>query len=83
MALAVTSAAAAHSFTKFTSASVRPVARANRVSPSIWVWTGRIVRARPSWETSARRLACSLVSLLSTATTPMVVLLPGAGMRIC
>ena len=80
MARAVTSAAAAQILTKLTSLPVRAVAREKMVSPSIWVWTGRMVRARPSWDTSARRQHYSLVSLQSTATTPMVVLLP-AGIR--
>ena len=42
---AVTSAAAAQSCTGFTSASMRPVPSAKTVSPSIWVCTGRMVRA--------------------------------------
>ena len=53
-----------------------PVDRANKVSPSLIVCTGRMARARPSWPAPARRWARALVSGASVATTPMVVLLP-------
>src|SRR5574344_1734148 len=55
-----------------------PVPRANKVSPSLMVCTGLMARARPSWPTVARRWAWALVSAISVATTPMVVLLPAS-----
>src|SRR4029079_17852356 len=56
-----------------------PVASAKIVSPSCIVWTGRIVRARPSWATEARWLACSTVSRAAVATTASVVCCSGGG----
>ena len=53
-----------------------PVPRANIVSPSRIVCTGRTASASPSCEIDASLFASSLLSVALVATTPMVVLLP-------
>src|SRR3954453_5320735 len=55
------------------------VLTANTVSPSYAVWTGRMLRATPSWATSASRWACALVRVTSVATTTSVVFVPVGG----
>ena len=55
-----------------------PVAAAKMVSPSIGACAGSTARASPSCAMIASRLACGLVSAASVATSPIVVLVPGA-----
>ena len=78
VARAVASAASAHSSSMPGFLPARPVPRVNSVSPSSWVCTGLMLRARPSCAATARRCACALVMTASVATTPMVVLVPAS-----
>ena len=55
-----------------------PVARAKTTSPSPMVWTGLMLRARPSCAICATLLASALVSTASVATTAIVVAAPAA-----
>ena len=55
------------------SSSRSPVASVKTISPSLGVCAGRTARARPSWQTVARRFACSFVSAAFVATTTSTV----------
>ena len=72
-AMAVTSAAKVLNSIMSAAWPLAPVAKANRVSPSMGVCTGQMLRAKPSWATCAKRWAWGLVSTASVAITPMVV----------
>src|SRR5574344_236668 len=81
VAMATASAARVKRVIKSSALGAWPVARANRVSPSLMVCTGLMLRARPSCPTVARRWAWALVRAASVAITPRVVLLPASNGR--